>query len=572
MGLASKLAASQGGAPSAPYGGAAPQQYPPGPPQGQKPGAGGYPGQPAYQAYPAQALQPGHSQQQSQYPGQPSPQPYGQGYNQPSSSPQPYGQNYNRPAPPPPGSAYPNQQYAPQQQQQFGYQAPQSQYSPQPQGYGGQPSYQSPPPQFGYGQGGPPQGAQGYAPQGAPGQYPPQGQPTAGGYGSAPSGGPSQPPSAYKNLLLQFIQREGLGHIYPPNHPLLDQIASTAGPKIDQICQKWRMPKEVGNDVLQLGLYDIILYIDDSGSMQFEEGGERIQDLRVTLERVAYAATLFDEDGISVRFMNSQPPQQLIDNIRSEQQIAQLMQSVQFRGLTPMGTELRRKIVDPLVLSKARAGQLRKPVLVIMITDGQPGGEPKDAVNETVKYASREMSRTQFGPKGIAFQFAQVGKDKAAQAFLNKLDEDPEVGNLIDCVSDYETEQEEASRSAQPIDLTPELYLMKLLLGAVDSTYDSKDERRARHAGAGGGGGYSAPGGFGAPPGYGAAPQTGQPGYGAPPQSQGYGQPGYGAPPQSQGYGQQGYPPQGGAGRGFPPQQGSYAPQGQGYPGSGRGY
>jgi hypothetical protein len=47
----------------------------------------------------------------------------------------------------------------------------------------------------------------------------------------------------------------------------------------------------------RLALYDIVIYIDDSGSMAFEEQGERIKDLELILKRVAFAATLFDEDG-----------------------------------------------------------------------------------------------------------------------------------------------------------------------------------------------------------------------------------------------------------------------------------
>lgn len=39
--------------------------------------------------------------------------------------------------------------------------------------------------------------------------------------------------------------------------------------------------------------------------MAFEQGGERIDDLKLIMSRVAYATSLFDQDGISVRFMNS---------------------------------------------------------------------------------------------------------------------------------------------------------------------------------------------------------------------------------------------------------------------------
>ena len=47
----------------------------------------------------------------------------------------------------------------------------------------------------------------------------------------------------------------------------------------------------------RLARYDVVIYIDDSGSRAFEEQGERIKDLELIMQRVAFAATLFDEDG-----------------------------------------------------------------------------------------------------------------------------------------------------------------------------------------------------------------------------------------------------------------------------------
>jgi len=173
---------------------------------------------------------------------------------------------------------------------------------------------------------------------------------------------------------------------------------------------------------------------DDSGSMAFEENGERIKDLRLILERVASVATLFDEDGVSLRFMNANYDTSLLENIRSEQQIERLMSSVQFKGLTPMGTELRHKIIDGIIVPKLQRHQYAKPHLVIVITDGQPAGEPATAVFDTVRFAAQEVGRT-YGQGAIAFQFAQVGNDLKARDFLAKLDEDPSVGGMVDCTS-----------------------------------------------------------------------------------------------------------------------------------------
>ena len=165
--------------------------------------------------------------------------------------------------------------------------------------------------------------------------------------------------------------------------------------------------------------------------MAFEENGERIDDLKLILSRVAYAASLFDHDGISIRFMNNDFMQ---NNIKTEQQCSQIVSQISFKGLTPMGTSLRSKVLEPMVIQPARVRQLQKPVLVITITDGQPAGEPQGAVQEAIKHAHEEVERAGY-IGGCSFQFAQVGNDLKARDFLAKLDEDPIVGKWIDCTS-----------------------------------------------------------------------------------------------------------------------------------------
>lgn len=155
-------------------------------------------------------------------------------------------------------------------------------------------------------------------------------------------------------------------------------------------------------DLAKLALFDTILYCDgeltrykilrdqliflcvslDSGSMAFEEGGSRIDDvsnpstsfalrkltefcqsqLKLIVSRVAFAASLFDDDGIEVRFMNSRVEG---NGLRTEQEANNLVSQVRFSGLTPLGTNLNNKVLEPLVLGPARARQLKKPVLII---------------------------------------------------------------------------------------------------------------------------------------------------------------------------------------------------------------
>merc|ERR1711939_864301 len=491
-----------------------------------------YPSQPASSSYPQQAPSPYNQPPVPPRPGA-SPQPYQQpSWQSPQQQQQQYGQQQ---------LGVPQQGGYQSPQPQSAYTSYQSQYQPpnQPPNQPGQSQYQQPPyqqQQYQAYPGGPPSGAplgQGHGQSPYPGG--PQGGPPPQQYGGQPSyggaGGPQAAPvgntGAYKQVLQATIQEKQLQNFYPPGHPMLDQIAGRAAQQVSQLAATWRISPEIASDIVKLALYDVILYIDDSGSMQFEENGERIDDLKLILSRVAYATSLFDEDGIQVRFMNF-PDQG--NNIRSEQQVTEMISRTRFSGLTPMGRELDNKILRPLVLQNARNGTLRKPVLVITITDGQPTGESSGDVARIIKNASDELARNpRYGKGALAFQFAQVGNDLKAREFLSKLDEEPMIGDIIDCTSNYEVEADEMSRANPPVQLSPELWLIKLLLGSIDSSYDTKDEKSS-------------------------APRPPQGGYGGPPPTQGgYGQQGPG------GYGQQ----QGGYGR-PPPQQGGYPSQQQG--------
>jgi len=87
----------------------------------------------------------------------------------------------------------------------------------------------------------------------------------------------------------------------------------------------------------------------------------------------------------------------------------------------------------------------------------------------------QELKRTRYGPDAISYQFAQVGNDAKATRFLEELDNHPVVGGLVDCTSNFETEQAEMARKSG-VDLDPNMWLVKLLMGPIDSSYDTKDE------------------------------------------------------------------------------------------------
>jgi hypothetical protein len=228
---------------------------------------------------------------------------------------------------------------------------------------------------------------------------------------------------------------------------------------------------ELAVDLAALALYDIVIYADDSTSMKYCDNGERLEDLKVIVSKVAEVATLFDDDGISICYMNSNA---FGNNIKSAQAANEFVsRNSTFEGMTPLATSMEKRILAPLVAANIQRNALQKPVLVICVTDGEPTSEPETKIFQTIKQIKQFVSGTPYGPGAVAFEFAQVGKDTDAQAFLGRLDNDPVVGRVVDCTSYYENEEMECRKKG--VTLTPSLWLTKLMVGAVDPTYDDQD-------------------------------------------------------------------------------------------------
>jgi hypothetical protein len=50
---------------------------------------------------------------------------------------------------------------------------------------------------------------------------------------------------------------------------------------LQQLSSNWRLPLELASDLVKIALFDVVVLVDDSGSMAFEQGGERIDDLKM---------------------------------------------------------------------------------------------------------------------------------------------------------------------------------------------------------------------------------------------------------------------------------------------------
>lgn len=86
--------------------------------------------------------------------------------------------------------------------------------------------------------------------------------------------------------MLQFcadqiacLRDQGIGAFYSPAS--LQQIAAKPDlmTKLQGLARDWQLPMEVAIDIIKISLFDTIILVDDSGSMAFEENGERIESV-----------------------------------------------------------------------------------------------------------------------------------------------------------------------------------------------------------------------------------------------------------------------------------------------------
>lgn len=231
---------------------------------------------------------------------------------------------------------------------------------------------------------------------------------------------------------------------------------------------------DIATDISLLSMYDIILIGDDSGSMSTTDKGSdcsRWDLLKILVKTISFWGTLMDDDGIDVRMFNFNIGSDG-NNIRTKEDVEHLFSLCKPSGVTPMGASIKKTMLEKKIAKKIKKDKLKKPVLFLIITDGVPSS--KEEVVEAITSARKLCKDSKYGRRAIAFGFCQIGKDKEASKWLNKLDSDSSIGNSVDCTSDYSVEEKEFRKSGNK--LTPGSYIAKLLIGPINSVYDKADE------------------------------------------------------------------------------------------------
>ena len=97
--------------------------------------------------------------------------------------------------------------------------------------------------------------------------------------------------------------------------------------------------------------------------MRTEEGGNRIKALESALLLIAEVYTLARSGGIlAIKFLNDSTEEM---DVRTDT-VAEIISEHNFAGWTRIGTELKQKVLNDFV-----KGDMKKPLLVLTITDGE---------------------------------------------------------------------------------------------------------------------------------------------------------------------------------------------------------
>ncbi|TRX93519.1 hypothetical protein FHL15_005491 [Xylaria flabelliformis] len=212
--------------------------------------------------------------------------------------------------------------------------------------------------------------------------------------------------------------------------------------------------------IIKLNIFDFIILCDNSRSMTSKR-----QVLGNTLKRLAKVASVLTRTGISIRFLNhGQIRDNDLNNLFPDD-VKQRVEEVQFERGSKLGTALKTKIVDPII-EKAQSQKLKRPVIVMVITDGEPHGEPSGTLRDAIYSCKRSKAIQSYGSAAVVFVVARIGQSKSAEKFLGELESDDKIKGMVYCSANGLNRQQELPKSGGS-DRENITLVIELLLAAV---------------------------------------------------------------------------------------------------------
>jgi len=257
----------------------------------------------------------------------------------------------------------------------------------------------------------------------------------------------------------------------------IDRIVNNASTWCDQARNDEGVSDDVVTSMLILALYDIILFIDDSGSMSREENGKRVEELNKIGRKILGVNMIFrnadpamTRRGDFIKFINSERSPRVHTIADWDQAFA----NTSYGGWTRIGQKLKAKVLEPEVYQVIKDNphyRKERPLLISIITDGKPEPEDENTLKTVLQECKGHLDFHNLGSRAVVFQISQVGNNPSAQKFLHKLDTDPDLKDIIDCTSNADLESQRVAQGKLP--LVEAERTIKMLAGAMLVDYDA---------------------------------------------------------------------------------------------------
>ncbi|CAF0949327.1 unnamed protein product [Adineta steineri] len=279
-------------------------------------------------------------------------------------------------------------------------------------------------------------------------------------YPSAPSA-----PPPYQTDMQSNQQQY---HETMPNHHMSSENRLA---EFQQLVARYEINHTFATKLRALEGYEIVFICDDSGSMNtplgnlsgpFDKMPSRWDELKQTVSIVVDIASVLDPDGVDIYFLNREP----LFHVRNSSQLISVF-AVPPAGPTPIVSVLRRVLRD-----KQHEIEERK-LLILLATDGVPtdnqGHRDIRSFEYVLKHERKPVNR-------IPVTIIACTDDNDCIGYLN--DWDKKIPNL-DVVDDYRNEKREIQgRQGKQFPFSFGDYVVKILMGGVDSWFDDLDEKK----------------------------------------------------------------------------------------------
>ncbi|CAF1383256.1 unnamed protein product [Rotaria sp. Silwood1] len=275
---------------------------------------------------------------------------------------------------------------------------------------------------------------------------------------------PSAPPSYNTDMQLNQQQYR---HSLPNYHTTSDERMAD----FQQLVDRYEINYTFAKKLRALEGYEIVFICDDSGSMNtplgdlsgpFDKAPSRWDELKQTVSIVVDIASVLDPDGVDVYFLNREP----MFHVRNSSELIPVF-ALPPAGPTPIVPVLRRVLHD-----KQNEIEERK-LLILLATDGVPtdnqGHRDIRSFEYVLKHERKPINR-------IPVTIIACTDDDDCIGYLN--DWDKKIPNL-DVVDDYRNEKREIqARQGKQFPFSFGDYVVKILMGGVDSWFDDLDEKK----------------------------------------------------------------------------------------------